>query len=135
MIFHGFKFVALQQTLGRRRATSALVQIDKLERMVRTCQLDAHSSCRGSYLMTSASVVAARPRARDLYNTSAREIAGRIAACDLSSAEVVGHFITRLNAVNGRLNAVVDRAESARRTAAGSDCDRLADFLPYFSIK
>jgi hypothetical protein len=78
--------------------------------------------------MTSASVAAARPRARDLHNTSAREIAGRIAIGDLSSAEIVGHFITRLN-------AVVDRAESARRTAAGSDCDRLADFLPYFSIK
>ncbi len=45
-------------------------------------------------------------RAHELRDMSAREIAGLIAARELSSAEVVEHFVTRLNAVNGKLNAV-----------------------------
>jgi fatty acid amide hydrolase len=65
---------------------------------------------------------APKPQAHELQDLSAREIAGLIAARDLSSAEVVEHFITRLNAVNGKLNAVtVDLFESARKAAAHVD--------------
>ena len=57
-----------------------------------------------------------------LQDMSARELARRIAARDLSSAEVVEHFIARLNDVNPKLNAVaVDLFESARKTAAEVD--------------
>jgi fatty acid amide hydrolase len=62
------------------------------------------------------------PHVHDLQDMSAREIAGHIAARDLSSAEVVEHFIGRLNAANGKLNAVTaDLSESARKAAANVD--------------
>jgi len=62
------------------------------------------------------------PRADILRDMSAREIAGLIAARELSAVEVVEHFAARLAAVNGRLNAVaVDLTESARKAAAGVD--------------
>jgi fatty acid amide hydrolase len=62
------------------------------------------------------------PHVHDLQDMSAREIAGHITARDLSSAEVVEHFIGRLNAVNGKLNAVTaDLSESARKAAANVD--------------
>ena len=52
---------------------------------------------------------------------SARELAARIAARELSSTEVVEHFIARLKTVNGKLNAVTaDLSESARQAAAGA---------------
>ncbi len=57
-----------------------------------------------------------------LQDLSAREIARRIAAGDLSAAEVLQHFIARINAVNGKLNAVtVDLFDGARKTAAEVD--------------
>jgi fatty acid amide hydrolase len=74
--------------------------------------------------MTLTDISAAAPalRAHDLQEMSAREIAGRIAAGDLSSAEAVEHFVARLKAVNGKLNAVtVDLSESARIAAANVD--------------
>jgi fatty acid amide hydrolase len=57
-----------------------------------------------------------------LADMSAREIAARIASRDLSSADVVEHFIARLHAVNGKLNAVTtDLSASARQAAAAVD--------------
>lgn len=57
-----------------------------------------------------------------LQDISAREIVDLIAARELSAAEVVDHFISRLNAVNDKLNAVtVDLSASARTTAAHID--------------
>src|ERR1700735_4423773 len=71
---------------------------------------------------TATSVPAAAPRAHDLQNISARELAARIADRELSSVEVVEHFVARLKAVNGKLNAVtVDLSESARKAAANVD--------------
>jgi Asp-tRNA(Asn)/Glu-tRNA(Gln) amidotransferase A subunit family amidase len=56
---------------------------------------------------------------------SAREIAAHIAAGELSSAEVVERFIARLEAVNGKLNAVTVRLyDSARQAAANVDAAR-----------
>ena len=64
----------------------------------------------------------ATPRHKDLQNQSAREIAARIAARDLSSAEAVDHFLARLKSVNGKLNAITaDLSEKARATAAQVD--------------
>jgi fatty acid amide hydrolase len=57
-----------------------------------------------------------------MKDMSARAISALIANGELSSAEVVEHFIARLNSVNGKLNAVTaDLAESARKTAADVD--------------
>ena len=65
------------------------------------------------------------PRVYSLQGMSARDIAARIAAGDASSAEVVEHFIARLNAVNGKLNAVTaDLSDSARKAAATVDTAR-----------
>ena len=65
------------------------------------------------------------PRVYSLQGMSARDIAARIAAGDASSAEVVEHFIARLNAVNGKLNAVTaDLSDSARKAAAAVDTAR-----------
>jgi len=56
---------------------------------------------------------------------SARDIAALIAAGELSSAEVVEHFIARLEAVNGKLNAVTAPLyDSARKAAANVDAAR-----------
>ena len=73
--------------------------------------------------LTDASVTTAAPRtSRDLRDMSAREIAAGIAAGDFSSLEAVEHFVARLHAVNGKLNAVtVDLSESARQAAAEID--------------
>ena len=72
--------------------------------------------------LTDVSTATPSPRADALRDLSAREIAGLIAARELSAVEVVEHFIGRLNAVNGRLNAVaVDLSERARKTAASLD--------------
>ena len=61
-------------------------------------------------------------RASTLNDMSAREIAARIASHDLSSVDVVEHFIARLKAVNGKLNAVTtDISQSAREAAAAVD--------------
>ena len=71
--------------------------------------------------LTDTAPVATRPRA-GLRDMSAREIVGAIAAGNFSSLEVVEHFIARLQAVNGKLNAVtVDLSESARKAAADID--------------
>ena len=60
--------------------------------------------------------------AGDLQNLSAQAIAARIAAGALSSADAVEHFVARLKAVNGKLNAVTaDLSESARQIAANVD--------------
>jgi fatty acid amide hydrolase len=60
--------------------------------------------------------------AKDL---SAREIAALVAAGELASAEVVEHFIAKLEAVNGKLNAVTVRLyDSARKAAANVDAAR-----------
>ncbi len=60
--------------------------------------------------------------AHGLEDLSAREIVRRITAGGLSSAAVVEHFIARISAVNGKLNAVtVELFDSARKTAAGVD--------------
>ena len=73
-------------------------------------------------LTDTSAAAAAAPGVPELRDMSAREIAGRIAAGELSSAEAVEYFIARLNAVNGELNAVaVDLFESARETAANLD--------------
>lgn len=72
--------------------------------------------------LTDAPIAAPRPRAQRLQDMSAREIAGLIAAGDLSSAEAVEHFVARLKAVNGALNAVTaDLSESALKAAANVD--------------
>ena len=71
--------------------------------------------------LTDISIAAPVPRAAQLQDLSAREIARRIAAGDLSSSETVEHFIARLKTVNGKLNAVaVDLFESEREAAATS---------------
>ncbi len=78
----------------------------------------------GAQIMTLTDISTAAPalRAAQLQGLSAREIARRIAAGDLSSSETVEHFIARLKAVNGTLNAVaVDLFESAREAAANID--------------
>jgi fatty acid amide hydrolase len=63
-----------------------------------------------------------RSRHDDLQDLSAREIVSRIAARELSSAEVVEHFVARLKAVDGALNAVTaDLSESAAAAAANVD--------------
>ena len=55
-------------------------------------------------------------RASAIADMSAREIAARIAGRELSSADAVEHFIARLNAVNGKLNAVTtDLSERRER--------------------
>jgi len=60
--------------------------------------------------------------AHELEDVSAREIVRRIAAGELSAAAVVEHFIARIAAVNGKLNAVtVELYDSARKTAAEVD--------------
>ncbi len=57
-----------------------------------------------------------------LQDIPAREIAALIAAGDLGAGEAVDHFIARLGAVNGKLNAVaVELFDSARQTAAKVD--------------
>jgi fatty acid amide hydrolase len=72
--------------------------------------------------LTDASEAAATPRRHELRDMSAREIVALIAAGDLASAEAVEYFLARLNAVNGKLNAVaVDLPESARNAAARID--------------
>ena len=72
--------------------------------------------------LTDASTAAERPRRHALDDMPARRIAALIAARDLSSTEAVDHFLSRLGAVNGKLNAVVvDLADSARQTAAKVD--------------
>jgi len=71
-------------------------------------------------------------RSPELRDLSAREIVRQIAGGELSSGEAVEYFVARLNAVNGKLNAVtVDLSESARKQAA--DVDRavaLGEKLP-----
>jgi fatty acid amide hydrolase len=65
---------------------------------------------------------APKTQAHELEGMSARAIADRIAAREISAAEAVEHFVARLDAVNGKLNAVtVDLSESARKTAAKVD--------------
>src|SRR5579863_161392 len=72
--------------------------------------------------LTDVSTAAPRPRQHALDGMPARRIAALIAARDLSSTEAVDHFLSRLGAVNGKLNAVVvDLADSARQTAAKVD--------------
>jgi fatty acid amide hydrolase len=72
--------------------------------------------------LADTSTAAPAPQRPSLQDLSAREIAALIAAGDLSAAEAVEHFITRLKSVNGKLNAVtVDLSEGARKTAAGVD--------------
>jgi Asp-tRNA(Asn)/Glu-tRNA(Gln) amidotransferase A subunit family amidase len=72
--------------------------------------------------LADAAVVATHPHARALQDLSAREIATRIAARELSSAEVVEHFVARLAAVDSTLNAVTaDLSESARNAATEVD--------------
>jgi len=72
--------------------------------------------------LTDVSIAAPGPRAAKLQDLSAREIVRRITVGDLSSSEVIEHFIARLKAVNGKLNAVaVDLSENARKTAANVD--------------
>jgi fatty acid amide hydrolase len=69
--------------------------------------------------------VAAPGPARSLADMSAREIVDAIAAGRLSSAEAVEHFVARLRAVNGKLNAVTaDLSDSARKAAAAVDAAR-----------
>jgi fatty acid amide hydrolase len=79
---------------------------------------------------TSAAAIPERQPA--LADLSARAIAARIAAGELSSRDAVEHFIGRLKAVNGKLNAVVvDLSESARQAAAEIDKARSrGDKLP-----
>jgi fatty acid amide hydrolase len=61
-------------------------------------------------------------RADILRDMSAREIAALVARRELAAVEVVEHFVARLNAVNGKLNAVaVDLTETARKAAADLD--------------
>jgi fatty acid amide hydrolase len=71
---------------------------------------------------TETSAPAPAARAQKIEDMPACEIARRIAAREVSAAEVSEHFIARLNAVNGKLNAVtVDLYDSARKTAANVD--------------
>jgi fatty acid amide hydrolase len=64
----------------------------------------------------------AQPQAQAIGDLSARDIVRLIAAGNLSSAEVVDHFVARLKAVNGKLNAMtVDLSKSARTAAAEVD--------------
>src|ERR1700730_8088273 len=61
-------------------------------------------------------------RANSVTVLSAREIARRIGARDLSSTALVEHFIARLKAADAKLNAVTaDLFDSARQTAASVD--------------
>ena len=74
--------------------------------------------------MTLVDVTAAAPKARthDFQSLSAQQIASLIAGRDVSSAEVVDHFIARLSAVNRELNAVtVELFDSARKAATSVD--------------
>jgi fatty acid amide hydrolase len=72
--------------------------------------------------LADAVVVATQSPARALQDLSACEIAARFAARELSSAEVVEHFVARLKAVNGKLNAVTaDLSEGARKAAEDVD--------------
>jgi Asp-tRNA(Asn)/Glu-tRNA(Gln) amidotransferase A subunit family amidase len=72
--------------------------------------------------LADTAVVGAQSGARALQDPSAREIAARIAARELSATEVVAHFVARLKAVNGALNAVTaDLSESAYAAAANVD--------------
>src|SRR5262245_54492210 len=72
--------------------------------------------------LADAAVVGTQSGARALQDLSAREIAARIAARELSSAEVVAHFVARLKAVNGALNAATaELSESAYAAAANVD--------------
>ena len=65
---------------------------------------------------------AVTPRMAELQEISACAIVRSIAAGELSSTEVVEHFIARLKAVNGKLNAVTaDLSASARKAAANVD--------------
>jgi fatty acid amide hydrolase len=93
--------------------------------MKRRCLVPcAHAQFPGAQIMTLAgiSTAALAPRAAKLQDISAREITRRIAARDLSSIEAVEHFIARLQAVNGKLNAVaIDLSERARKAAADVD--------------
>jgi fatty acid amide hydrolase len=73
--------------------------------------------------LADATVVANGSAAHALQDLSAREIAARIATRELSSAQVVAHFVARLKSVNSNLNAVTaDLSESAH--AAAADVDR-----------
>src|SRR5471030_3239609 len=59
---------------------------------------------------------------QELWRLSARELARRIAAKDVSSAEVVEAHLARIEAVNPRVNAVVRLlADEARAGAAAAD--------------
>jgi fatty acid amide hydrolase len=82
--------------------------------------------------LTDTSPVTRTPRTGALADMAAREIAARIAAGDVSSGEVVEHFLGRLNTINGKLNAVaVDLSASARKAAAEVDQARArGDKLP-----
>jgi fatty acid amide hydrolase len=72
--------------------------------------------------LIDAPAIPSTPRGQDLQNPSAREIAARIAARELSSAAVVEHFVARLKSVNSKLNAVTaDLSESARKAAKDID--------------
>jgi fatty acid amide hydrolase len=82
--------------------------------------------------LAETSTAAIPERQRALADLSAREIAARIAGGELSSRDAVEHFVGRLKAVNGKLNAVVvDLSESARQAAAEIDKARSrGDKLP-----
>ena len=72
--------------------------------------------------LTDAPAASTTSRHTNLQTLSAREIATCIAMRKLSSAEVVAHFVARLQAVNGTLNAVTaDLSESAHAAAANVD--------------
>jgi amidase len=72
--------------------------------------------------LIDAPAIPSTPRRQDLQNLSAREIAARIAARELSSVAVVEHFVARLKSVNSKLNAVTaDLSESARKAAKDVD--------------
>jgi Asp-tRNA(Asn)/Glu-tRNA(Gln) amidotransferase A subunit family amidase len=73
-------------------------------------------------LLADGAATATPSHVRALQDLSAREIAACIAARELSSAEVVEHFVARLKAVNGKLNAVTaDLSETARKAAEDVD--------------
>ena len=82
--------------------------------------------------LAETSTAAIPERQRALADLPARKIAARIAAGELTSRDAVEHFIGRLKAVNGKLNAVVvDLSESARQAAAEIDKARSrGDKLP-----
>src|ERR1700733_15333486 len=77
--------------------------------------------------MTITQTTAAAPAAhkqgqKEIADLSAREIARRIAARELSAADTLEHFIGRLETVDGKLNAItVELFASARETAAEVD--------------